>query len=261
MGTGRKFVYNASVEAIAKRARVATTNDELASICKQLNVADEIFLGHIDPWLSKHALSTLYRSLKKYPALREEMHYFGTLNGFIKKKEALFNKINSEAAFVVADMFKESSNALAQSCLTSFRGNGLAMAFVVGSGRWSLSGIIVNGKSLLRQNIIRDLEFGESVGFSPRGCNSVKSLIDHEIGHLLDAKLGIKESHEFRQIMRRYDISYVYENLSHYAVMNNVINEHEVIAEAYAEYCNNPSPRELALSIGKLIDRKYSNLY
>ena len=189
------------------------------------------------------------------------MNYFGTLNGFMRQKEAIFRKINPDASFIIADVFKESTNELVDNCKTNFRGSGLAMAFVVGSGRWKLSGIIINGKSLLQQSILSNLEYGELVGFSPKGCKSVKSLVDHEIGHLLDAKLGINTSHEFRRIMSHCDISYIYNNLSHYAVMNNVINEHEVIAEAYAEYCNNPNPRPLALGIGGIIDRKYKAAY
>ncbi len=256
-----RFIYNAGVEAIAKRARVAKTNEELASICKQLNVADEIFLGRVDLWLAKHALSTVYRTLKKYPALREDIHYFGTLNGFIKKKEALFQKKNEEAACVIADMFKQQSNELAMDCLSSFKKDGLAVAFFIESGRWGLSGIIINGKSMNQQSILRDLEIGEMVGHSPKGCKSIKSIVEHEIGHLLDYKLGISNSDEFNQIMRSYSTAYVYNNLSHYAAMNNVVDVREVVAEAYSEYCNNPAPREIALKVGRIIEKKYRDAF
>ena len=32
----------------------------------------------------------------------------------------------------------------------------------------------------------------------------------------------------------------------------------EFIAEAWSEYLNNPEPREIAMSVGKLIERKYA---
>ncbi len=251
------FVYNSAVEAIAKKARVATTNEELASICKQLNVADEIFLGKVDPWLAKSALSTVYRTLKKYPALRENIHYFGTLNGFIKSKEVLFKRLYPSASQAIANMVRQPSDELAKNCMTMFRGNGLAVAFFVGAGPWKLSGIIINGKSMRQDDILQNLEYGERAGHAPKGCNSIKSVIEHEIGHLLDYKLDIKNSYEFRKMMSTYNASYIYNNLSHYVVNNNTVNEHEVIAEAYSEYCNNPVPREIAFKVGRIIEQKY----
>ncbi len=75
----KPFIYNASIERIAAKARVADNDTELSAICEQLNVANKIFLGKIDLWLAKQALSAVYRTLKKYPALRNIIHYFGTL--------------------------------------------------------------------------------------------------------------------------------------------------------------------------------------
>ena len=258
--TGRKkFVYNEAVEAIAKKARVATTNEELADVCEQLNVADEVFLGKVDFWLAKSALSTVYRTLKKYPLLREDIHYFGTLNGFIKSKEALFKRLNPSVSDVIVKMIQQSSDEVARSCLAAFRSDGLALAFVVAAGNCRLSGIIINGKSMAQKDVLQNLKYGEQSGHSPKGCNSIKSVIEHEIGHLLDLKLGISDSFEFKRIMSAYDAPYIYSNLSHYAASGNTIREPEVVAEAYSEYCNNPAPREIALRVGRLIDQKYKS--
>jgi hypothetical protein len=137
----------------------------------------------------------------------------------------------------------------------------LAVAFFSGVAQFSLSGIIINGRSMNQQDILNDLVYGEMVGFSPKGCNSIKSVVDHEIGHVLDRLLGLTESYEFRCLLNRYDVYYLYHNLSQYCVMNNMIAPREVIAEAYSEYCNNPSPRRVATEIGTLLENKYKERF
>ena len=257
MAVGRFFVYNQQIEEIAKRARAARSNEELASVCRQLNIADSIFLGKVDLWLAKNALSALYRTLRKYPALRGSMHYFGTLNGFINNKISIFTKVNGIRDPDIEETMRDATDEMALDCLTSFKNNCLAVAIYVGTSQYSLSGIIINGKSMNQQDILKHIEFGERLGYSPRGCNTIKSVIEHEIGHVLDQMLGINSCFEFQQILSQCSVSYLRKNLSKYCVMNNTIDAREVIAEAYSEYCNNPHPRELARAIGMLIDKKY----
>ena len=49
------------------------------------------------------------------------------------------------------------------------------------------------------------------------------------------------------------------ENLSLYSVYNKDIQTcfKETIAESWSEYCNNPKPREIAKTIGELIESEY----
>ena len=255
------FIYNGIVESIAAKAREAKTNEELSKSCGQLNIADNIFLGKMDLWLAKYALSTAYRTLKIFPALRNVMHYFGTLNGFINNKDSILFKINKNCNHYLFDLIQQAANDLILNCRAQFKNSGIASAFFLGVDGFFLSGIIVNGNTLSKQLILNNLEYGEQIGYSPKGCNTIKSVIDHEIGHLFDYQLGVSDSREFKKIIREYDIQFLYDNLSHYCVLNNEINQREVIAEAYSEYCNNPSPREVALLIGKLIEKRYKEAY
>lgn len=249
-----KQKYNSlSKEEIAKKAREAFSNEDLAVICEQLNIADKIFLGKVDLWLAKHALSTIYRTLKKYPALRSNMNYFGTLNGFMQNKKELIKTNQTE----IQKLLINESDKIVNKCLDMFKNDALAAAFLIKVDDNYLSGIIINGKSFNQQDIINELRNGEKTGFSPKGCNSVKSVIDHEIGHMLDQLLNINTAYQFKKLIRKYDLKYIDENLSHYSVLNNEINEAEVIAEAYSEYCNNPNPRDIAKTVGELIDNKY----
>lgn len=257
----KPFIYNSHIETIASKARVAESNEDLASICRRLNVADEIYLGKVDLWLAKHALSALYRTLKRYSHLRSVVNYFGTLNGFIQTKESVNRQINRKNNFSVANMMQKATNNIVSSCWTSFQNDGLAFAFHIEYGDCTFRGIIINGKSLNQQSILENLEFGEERGHSPKGCNSIKSVIEHEIGHLFDFMLGISHSREFIKAIKQYTPKCVYDNLSHYCVSGGIINFREVVAEGYSEYCNNSSPRPISLLVGELINKKYEEMY
>lgn len=255
------FTYTPGLEPIANAARTATTNEELAVISERLNIADKIFLGKVDLWLAKHALSTVYRTLKKYPALRRIMNYFGTLNGFMKYKDEL---INNQYAIDEAEIkyLTDESEKLALKCKELFKnGNGLAAAFFLTCNNYTICGIIINGKSFNHQDLLKVLETNELLGFSPKNCKSVKSVIEHELGHMLDQFLGINTSYEFKKLLKKFTITEIGKNLSEYTILNNQIDELEMVAEGYSEYCNNPNPREIASTIGQLIEKKYQTKY
>jgi SPP1 gp7 family putative phage head morphogenesis protein len=96
-------------------------------------------------------------------------------------------------------------------------------------------------------------------GFHPVGCDTVKSVIDHEIGHQLDGLLGIRDSSALQEIITEAvrDGRSISSGLSEYAMKDKA----EFIAEGWAEYRNNPEPRILAKKIGELIEKQYSLQY
>ncbi len=255
------FTYTPGLEPIAQAARTAKTNEELAVISERLNIADKIYLGKVDLWLAKHALSTVYRTLKKFPALRMIMNYFGTLNGFMKYKDELINNQYAIDESEIKELTKKSEN-IVTSCKELFKNdNGLAAAFFLTCNNYAICGIIINGKSFNHQDLLKVLENNESQGFNPKNCKSVKSVIEHELGHMLDQLLGINTSYEFKKLLKKFTIDEIGKNLSEYTILNNKVDEMEMVAEGYSEYCNNPNPREIALTIGKLIEKKYQMKY
>ncbi len=153
------------------------------------------------------------------------------------------------------------TDEVAISCKKKFENNGLGVAFFLAVGTDSMGGIIINGKSLNQQTIVKNLLYAEQIGHSPKGCNSVKAIIEHEIGHLMDYLLGISSCDEINKIIKSYSADFFYNNLSHYCVAQGVVDTREVVAEAYAEYCNNPQPREIANKIGIIINKKYMEKY
>lgn len=93
----------------------------------------------------------------------------------------------------------------------------------------------------------------------PVGCNSFKSVIDHEIGHYLDYSFSKSGLRADKQIARLFSLyggkkeKIMRNNVSEYASKKTT----EFIAECWAEYCNNPNPRAAAKAVGERIIELY----
>ena len=91
-------------------------------------------------------------------------------------------------------------------------------------------------------------------GFHPVGCDSIKSLIDHEFGHALDDLYKFSDTDEIilqYKTFCRQGNDMAGGTLSIYAMKNR----REFIAEAWAEYLNNPKPRPVAKQVGSMMER------
>lgn len=98
--------------------------------------------------------------------------------------------------------------------------------------------------------------------FHPVGCDTIRSILDHEIGHQLDDLLGISSRPEIQALYDARTEEELTRDLSTYAWKNDSRERYgEMIAEAWAEYCNNPHPRELARRIGETIEAEYRRKY
>ncbi len=250
------FIYGKHIKEMARQANRAQSIPQLETLCEKLNIAEEIYLGQADLWLAKSALGTVYKTLRDYPHLRKFLQYFGTLEGFKTHKNQLIN--SAAAGFTAVMLMKDAAEQVISGCENMFNNsNGYAAAYCLGAADTMSAGIILNDNAIDKKNVLLNLAYGESTGHSPIGCRSIKSVIDHEIGHLFDFLLGISRSRAFDKFIGGYSVPEIGKNLSQYSVMNGHKNMQEIVAEAYAEYCNNPAPREIAKFVGELIDRKY----
>lgn len=121
-------------------------------------------------------------------------------------------------------------------------------------------GVTVNkewGKS--SSTFLEALQNDVSKKWHPEGCSSIRSVLDHEVGHQLDSLLGISNLPEIKSLFDSRSQAQITEGLSTYAWNNQNANKYgEMIAEAWAEYCNNPEPREIAKTVGSRIILEYS---
>jgi hypothetical protein len=107
--------------------------------------------------------------------------------------------------------------------------------------------------------LLENLQFDVMNKFHPVGCDTIRSVLDHEVGHQIDGMLGISNLNSVKILFDGHTVNEITEQLSRYAWKNNNKNRYsEFIAEAWSEYCNNPNPRAIAKEIGEIIERKYA---
>lgn len=92
--------------------------------------------------------------------------------------------------------------------------------------------------------------------FLPAGCGNEKYLISHELGHSIEYGYKLRDNKEIHSTWNSYKMypgfrAKLTKDLSIYACTN----EHEFIAEAWAEYKSSAKPRPLAMKIGKSIEK------
>lgn len=98
--------------------------------------------------------------------------------------------------------------------------------------------------------------------FHPVGCNTIRAVLDHEIGHQLDSLLNIGSLEKIQDLYNSRTPEEMTNALSEYAWKNNNKDTYsEMIAEAWSEYCNNPQPREIAKIIGETIEAEYKKKF
>ncbi|MBR0095985.1 MAG: hypothetical protein IJP88_02255, partial [Synergistaceae bacterium] len=109
----------------------------------------------------------------------------------------------------------------------------------------SIDGIINSKK-----NLVKDV----ASKFRPIGCETIKAIIDHEIGHLIDFSLNVSKDKQIIALFRsckKLGVEAMENSLSCYSNTNI----REFIAEAWGEYQNNKSPRPIAKIVGqRLLD-------
>ena len=120
--------------------------------------------------------------------------------------------------------------------------------------RFSLRAIAFNERKFSSQKI-KDMLDGDIWGsiphavktkWHPEGCTTIKSIVDHEMGHQIDYLLKANSDSVIGSIFRQYRGQEKMTNaLSKYANTN----VKEFIAEAWAEYTNNPHPREVSRAV------------
>jgi SPP1 gp7 family putative phage head morphogenesis protein len=114
----------------------------------------------------------------------------------------------------------------------------------------------VQGKDI--EKLLANLRKDVAIKFHPVNCDTVKAVLDHEIGHQLDKMLGLSSKDNIQKLFNTRTQERITEELSTYAWKNNNPNKYgEFIAEAWSEYCNNPNPRPIAKEIGETIEREY----
>ena len=219
----------------------------------------------------------LVDAFSRFPELREQFKFVGSIgerNEIIY--QALFSKhleMQKQMALpgadprVIEEIAKQSALAELQS------------RFVPNEKTYAQSWFTVREKELIPANGVsineiwgnqsdrleRDLIQSVSAKLHPEKCSTIRSVLDHEIGHQLDKLLDVSKDSIVRDIIDALSKSELTEYLSMYSWKNNKWDKgdhySEAIAEAWSEYCNNPEPRQIAAAIGQRIMELYRIKY
>lgn len=222
----------------------------------------QVNYGKLDVDAANVFNQSLLENIQRAPRLEEAVKYVGSSqarNKDIKEYyrpqvEKRVRDFHEKVGYRNEKGTQKEINRLLNQYVRRVPGNTYAYS-VYNPNHAQFDGISINekyGKSLkaMEQSLASDVRSG----FHPIGCDTVKSVVDHELAHEIDKIYGLVNDPEF---LRRLDRikrmeGGIADNLSRYATTN----DKEVIAEAWAEYLNNPEPREPARLIGELIEQK-----
>ncbi len=80
-----------------------------------------------------------------------------------------------------------------------------------------------------KERFEKSLEHDVINKFHPPGCDTIKAVMDHEYGHMIDYLLMLRDDPKIKSLRRKAGIGSISENLSRYAATNRA----EFVAEAW----------------------------
>lgn len=117
------------------------------------------------------------------------------------------------------------------------------------------------GNLLIEKNIEElnlEAKYNSDTGYHPKHCNTFKSVIYHEIGHVLDFILNLSKDKKLYALIKEKSDGFqtIHTKISLYALQPKL---EDIIAEAFAEYMVCSNANDLINSIGDYILRKYKD--
>jgi len=201
---------------------------------------------------------SVHEHITEFPKLRKNLKFIGTVQAKNKRWYQLATadyKLRLKARN--PDMSDADLDKWAKRMVNRPRTPGNVWAYST-SHEW-VSGVTVNSKWAKDPTAFKSsLKLNVESGFHPPGGDTVKSVIDHELGHQLDDLMKIRHEPSVIALFNRWRSSNTQgTGLSLYARKNIK----EFIAESWAEYRNAPQPRTIAMEIGQLIQQRYREKY
>lgn len=253
----------------------AKTTKEAAANAMKHDLADHADFGKLHVDVANALMESLHRHVSEFPRLRDDQHMVGSTQTLLKRnhehrtQEYVQRLVErgydvSKAAAIAARFVKKTKTGgttWAFSMSGSKNTNGVAFSEKYGSGK-----ALEQLQSSLKANV-------ESK-WHPIGCDTVKSIADHEYGHQLDRLLGLGSHPDVKALQTEayggVEGIYTKHGASARAAqeaMGNAVSRYansnisEFIAEAWAEANNNPNPRPIAKRLAEIVRREYAQKY
>jgi len=264
----------AQAEEPAQQARPAfregKTTKEAEQIARELNLADHVAHGKLHVSVANTINREVYDIQQRFPSVREGFRFIGSIQEQCKygieegvknlerENKAALDTLSPEQ---LKQWRAEAKKRIRKVYDATVPGNAYAVARpdfdTYPDGLRKMAGIGVNEKYAKASKIAETetkIAQGVLINWNPVGCDTMKSIVDHEIGHVIDFHLQIVAARRgkgfvdpvIRDFAKGKTVADFEANICRYAGTDN----HEILAEAWAEYENNPEPREYAKFIG-----------
>lgn len=255
-------------KAAAEAAKQAVAN----------NMVSKADFGKLDASVINAHMQSLDDHLQEFPALRTRQDWAGSAQSYMKECIRVKQAANEEWVAKMwpklrdedPERFKQYVDKYTKRGLRGMKPGAKTWAFSTNAGHPGGSGISFNeaygkaggekpgtfgnektGVAKLEQG----LKHSVATGFHPPGCDTIKSIADHEYGHQLDNLLGLSKN---PVVHRLYEDMMARRRQGEPAVSKYAVtNMGEFIAEAWAEAKNSPDPRYHAMQIATVIRRQY----
>lgn len=239
----------------------ATTIDEAETFARSLGL--NVSYKGVDIDVANEMNASFDRGLKYCPKISDKLKSVGSGQAINKMyKEALTEYyMQSDSVQQLRDVFNMSDEKILErakkwASKTVGRIKSNTYAFARGKGATNelaikFSGIFVNDAyGGNKAKFLADLADDVKKKFHPVGCDTIKAVFDHEMGHQIDYAVGLRTNADMVKLWRSLTAPEIIDGLSKYATKNIG----EFIAEGYSEYLNNPQPREISRKIGAIIE-------
>jgi SPP1 gp7 family putative phage head morphogenesis protein len=253
-GQAKKFV---PAKTIKEAEKFAIDND-LARVAK---------FGKLDVAIANEMNQSMLENIERMPALKGRMSFIGSA----QENGRLWNEGNFQyTLFQVRSMYpnksEEQKYAIAKKYAKKTKTSGKTYAFARDKNRGinadffkDVDGIAYNeawGKKASVDKFKASLAKDVESKWHPEGTATLRSVMDHEIGHQIDYMLKLSKNPELQKLFSE-NRENMGEVLSRYGNKNIA----EFIAESWAEYINNPTPRPLAKQVGDLMNAEYAKQF
>ncbi|MBD8070709.1 hypothetical protein [Bacillus sp. PS06] len=226
-------------------------------------ITDMVDYTGLDPKVAQEWNKGIAENIEMFPELRDRIKFIGSA-------QARNNTIRTELEQMYLESYKQSNPTFLEEDLMPYvisdvdalmdrlpiRENTIAQSLSAPSGIISeFNGITINEKYGCDHVYFTHIKEKDVASkHKPVGCDNIKSTVDHEMGHQIDALLSLSTDTDiidlYRQTLNTGDGK---NQLSGYG-MTKVA---EFIAEAWSEYKNNPEPRPVSIKVAEIIERRY----
>jgi hypothetical protein len=220
------------------------------------DIADFADYTGVKPEVANAWNASLFEHVTQFPELRQDQKFAGSAQAQFKQYRTIsIDRLMLRLKTIYPELDEATLRARAERAVKIKRVSGDTYAH--SWDQHDVRGVAVNKQwgsdpegftNHLKQDVIQN--------WHPQGTDSIKAVVDHELGHQLDTLLDLHKDAAMLALWAKGK-PFVSENLSRYAMKNIK----EMIAEGWAEYRNNPQPRAMAKQIGEIVESRYRHRY